>query len=210
MLDGVIKPRNIEQELAFHMLKDETSRIKVLTGRYGSGKSMSMIAEAVSLLEKGKVEKIVYVRNNINVKNTVELGALPGEANQKLWPYLMVLADHLGGEFILEKYIQEGRIEPVHLGFLRGRDLRNSLIYCTEAQNLSIDHIKLLIGRIGEGSQLWLDGDFSAQVDRDAFAGEKNGLQRAIERLKGEELFAYVHLNKSERSAAAALADKLD
>lgn len=206
---GDIKPRNLEQELAFNMLQDPKTKIKVLTGPYGSGKTMSMLAQAVELLGKGIFEKIVYVRNNINVKDTVELGSLPGGIVDKLYPYLAPMADHLGSQIILDDYIEKGKIEPVHLGFLRGRDLRRSLIYCTEAQNLSVDHMKLLIGRVGEGSELWCDGDFAAQVDRTTFE-KSNGLRTLVERLNGNEHFGYVRLRKSERSKVAALADLLD
>ena len=105
--------------------------------------------------------------------------------------------------------ILKRQIEPIHLGFLRGRDLHHSLIYCTEAQNLSVDHMKLLIGRVGEGSELWCDGDFAAQVDRSTFE-RSNGLRTIVERLSGNEYFGYVQLRKSERSKIAALADLLD
>lgn len=208
-LMGKIKPRNVEQELAFHMLQDERTKIKVLTGRYGSGKSMAMIAQGVALLHQGIFEKIVFVRNNINAKDSADPGSLPGTLIEKLYPFLMPMADHLGGRDVLDDYIANGQIEPIHLGFLRGRDLRNSLIYCTEAQNLTVDQLKLLIGRVGEGSELWLDGDFHAQVDKPIFE-KSNGLRAVVEKLSGNKYFGYVHLVKSERSEVAALADLLD
>lgn len=206
---GKIKPKNLEQELAFHMLKDDTTKIKILTGKFGTGKSFSMISNMIEKLEKGKIDKIVYVRNNIPVRDTIELGSLPGEEKDKLLPYLMPMADHLGGKENLLNKIDLGIIEPVHLGYLRGRDIKNSIIYCTEAQNLSIDHMKLLIGRVGEGSSLYLDGDIKTQVDKKIFK-EQSGLKLAIERLAGNPLMGYVHLVKSERSEIAALADLLD
>lgn len=79
---------------------------------------------------------------------------------------------------------------------------------CSEAENLTKEHVQLLIGRVGEGSNLWLDGDFK-QTDSKVFE-ENNGLNIAIEKLKGHQLFGYVHLEKSERSETAALADLLD
>ena len=69
--------------------------------------------------------------------------------------------------------------------------------------------MKLLIGRVGEGSELWCDGDFAAQVDRSTFE-RSNGLHTIVERLSGNEYFGYVRLKKSERSKVAALADLLD
>lgn len=205
---GDIKPRNTEQFLAFHMLQDKHSQIKLLTGKFGTGKSFSMIAQAINFLERGVFNKIVYIRNNINVSDCLELGALPGTAQDKLLPYMMPLADHLGSREILEDYLLTGAIEPIHLGFLRGRDLRDSLIYCTEAQNLSVAHMQLLIGRVAEGSQLWLDGDIK-QTDRRVFE-KSSGIRAVIEKLSGNKHFAYVHLTKNERSEVAALADLLD
>lgn len=206
---GKIKPRNPEQECAFHLLKDTKTKVKLITGRFGSGKSMSMIAQANEALEKGVVDKIVYVRNNIAVRDTSELGALPGSEIDKLLPFLMQFADHVGGKEALMTMIAQERLEPIHLGYLRGRDIRNSIIYVTEAQNLTVDHIKLLLGRVGEGSYLYLDGDFHAQIDRSVFE-RSPGLKKLIEVLSGNELFGYVNLVKSERSEVSALADLLD
>jgi PhoH-like ATPase len=79
---------------------------------------------------------------------------------------------------------------------------------CSEAENLTKQHIQLLIGRVGEGSNLWFDGDFK-QVDSKVFENN-NGLNIAIEKLNGHPLFGYVHLEKSERSETAAMADLLD
>lgn len=205
---GVLKPRNNEQECSFNMLQDADSKIKVLTGPFGSGKSIIMILQSLMFLEKEKFDKIVYVRNNIELKDTVELGSLPGDEFSKLTPFLMPVADHIGGMFALEKMVIDGKVEPVHLGYLRGRDIKNSIIYVAEAQNLTVDQMQLLIGRVSEGSELWIDGDLK-QVDRKIFR-ENNGLKRLIERLSGNKLFSHVHLIKSERSAVSALADLLD
>ena len=205
-----IKPRNPEQQIAIDMLQDDKIAIKLLSGPFGSGKTLFMVNEALSQLEAHKFEKIVFIRNTISAKDTGEpIGALPGELNDKLLPYMMPLADHLGSVDTLLRYIEQGYIEPVHVGFLRGRDLQKSLIYCTESQNFSIEQIKILVGRIGDGSQLWLDGDFKSQVDRPIFE-KSNGLRRLVERLAGQPLFGMVNLQKSERSAASALCDLLD
>jgi len=203
-----LRPRNEEQILAFDMLRDPKVGIKVIAGRQGSGKSLAMINQSIHMVEEGMIDKIVYVRNNVEVRDTPGLGFLPGTEFLKLKPYLMQFADHIGGEDALESFIDRGILEPIHLGYIRGRDIRNAIIYCTEAQNLTIDHMKLLVGRVGEGSQLWLDGDFLMQVDKPIFE-KSNGLQNIIEKLKGNPNFGYVELQKSERSEIAALADLL-
>ncbi len=205
---GAIKPRNPQQVCLFDMLKDKTSKIKLVTGRFGSGKTMAMTNAALELIEKGKFERIVWVRNNVSVKDAPEIGYLPGTEIDKLMPYVMPLADHAGGEEGIKKMLENGTLEVIPLGHLRGRSLRNSIVFCTECENLTRQHIQLLMGRIDEGSQLWLDGD-TKQRDRAIFE-QSAGLERMIDRLAGNKLFAHIHLEKSERSEVAALADLLD
>ena len=203
-----IKPRNIQQECAFDMLQDKNTTIKVITGRFGSGKTYLMVTNALQLLSDGKFDRIVWVRNNVGVKDTKDLGALPGTELEKLLPFVMPLADHVGGIDGVEMLMRQDRLEVQHLGFIRGRDIKNSIIICSEAENLTKQHVQLLIGRVGEGSNLWLDGDFK-QTDAKVFE-ENSGLNIAIDKLKGHPLFGYVHLEKSERSETSALADLLD
>lgn len=205
---GKVSPRNEQQKLAFDLLQDNKSKIKVIDGGYGTGKDFCMINHALHLIEKGKFKKILWVRNNIEVKNTKPIGYLPGSQNQKLMPYALILADHLGGIDGLERMMNNDTIEIAHLGLLRGRSIRDTIIYCSEAENLTRSHVQLLIGRVDEGSELWMNGDYR-QADAKEFE-EDNGLKAAIERLKGDPLFGYVHLEKVERSAVARLADKLD
>lgn len=205
---GKVKPRNIHQQLAIDMLYNPDITVKMLAGKYGTGKDMLMSAVATDLLEKGKYEKIVYVRNNIEVKDSKPIGHLPGTYNEKLMPYAAVLADKLGGQDSLEMMIGQGRIEIVHLGFIRGRDLKNSIVYCSEAENMTKEHFQLLLGRIGEGSILMINGD-CRQTDMEIFKNN-SGMKIALERLAGHPRFGYVKLMKTERSETAAMADLLD
>lgn len=205
---GTIKPLNPQQVLALDLLYNNDVTVKLLCGCYGSGKDYLMSGAALDLLEKNKYQKIVYVRNNIEVKNSKPIGYLPGTYNDKLMPFAMPLADHLGGVAGLDVMITQGRIELVHLGFLRGRDLRDSIIYVSEGENLTKEHVQLLLGRVGQGSALWINGDWK-QTDAKAFE-TNNGLVTAIRKLKGHPRFGYVKLLKTERSETAAMADLLD
>lgn len=205
---GKIKPANLQQDLAFDMLQDKNTTIKVLTGRFGSGKTFLMITTALQLISDGKFDNIIWVRNNQEVKDTKAIGALPGGPMDKLLPFAMPIADHVGGIDGLELLVKQNKLEIEHLGWIRGSSFSNAIIMCSEAENLTKQHVQLLIGRVGKGSNLWLDGDFK-QVDSKVFE-ENNGLRIAIDRLKGNKLFGYVNLEKSERSETAALADLLD
>lgn len=205
---GSLKPRNEHQEIAFEMLKNPNITVKLITGTWGTGKTLALVVAALEAVQRGEFEKIIWVRNNVQVKDTDNLGALPGDAYDKMLPYLGPFMDHVGGEDGVKYLIERNQLEVIPLGFLRGRSIRNSIIICSEAENLTKEHLQLLMGRVDEGSALWIDGDVR-QRDRVAFEKSK-GLETMIERLKGEELFGYVHLVKSERSATARLADKLN
>ena len=205
---GPIKPRNIEQRCAFSMLQDDAVPVKVLTGPYGSGKDFLMVNVALDKIRRGIYSKLIYVRNNIEVKDTVALGSLPGSEFDKLLPFAMPLADHVGGVQGLEGMIGRETIEVQHLGFIRGRDFKRSIILCSEAENLTVPHVQLLLGRVGEGSALWLNGDHK-QTDKEIFRAN-SGLKMITDRLTGNRLFGYVHLTKSERSEVSRLADLLD
>lgn len=205
---GKLKPRNIHQEFAFDMLKDKTSTIKLVTGTWGTGKTMSLVVSALDAIEKGEFDKIIWVRNNVQVKDTDQIGALPGDEYAKLLPYLGPMMDHVGGQDGIEMLMRNDQLEVIPLAFLRGRSIRNAIIISSEAENLTKEHIQLLMGRVDTGSNLWMDADLK-QRDRAVF--EKSaGIETMIDRLKGEPLFGYVHLVKSERSETARLADKLN
>lgn len=205
---GKVKPRNLQQQLALDMLYDQDITVKVLVGKFGTGKDYLMTSAAVDQLERGKFDKIVWVRNNIEVKNSKPIGHLPGDYKDKLIPFAMPLADHLGGIEGLEYMLSNNKVELVHLGFIRGRDIKNSIIMCSEAENMTKEHIQLLLGRVGEGSSLWINGDYK-QVDGDVFM-KNSGLIIAVDKLKGHPRFGFVKLLKTERSETAAMADLLD
>ena len=205
---GKIKPRNVHQQLAIDMLYNPEITVKAISGKFGTGKDYLMCAAALDLLEHNKFERIVFVRNNIEVKNSNPIGFLPGTYNEKMIPFAMPMADHLGGVDGLNLMINHNQIEIVHLGFIRGRDIKNAIIYCSEAENMTKEHIQLLLGRVGEGSALWINGDFK-QCDAEIFR-RNSGLIAVVDRLKGHPRFAYVKLQKTERSETAAMADLLD
>ena len=205
---GQLKPRNVHQELAFDMLKNRDITVKLVTGTWGTGKTLSLVVAALEAVQKGYFDKVIWIRNNVQVKDTDKMGALPGDEYDKLLPYLGPMMDHVGGEDGAKMLIYGKKLEIIPLPFLRGRSIKNAIIISSEAENLTKEHIQLLLGRVDEGSHLWMDADLK-QRDRAVF--EKSaGIEKMIERLSGEPLFGYVHLVKSERSPTARLADKLN
>lgn len=205
---GCIKPRNNQQELVIDTLLHPDSKIKLIKGVYGSGKDYLMLAAALQLIEKGKFKKLIFVRPNVSVRGLPEIGALPGTADEKLSWTLAPLWDKVGGQEGIDLMIHNKILESVPLLFIRGRSFEDSIIYVTEGQNMTTEIAKLVIGRIGEGSELWLNAD-THQTDKKLF-DDDNGVNKMIERLKGNKLFSYVYMPKTERSSVAELATLLD
>ena len=201
-----VSPRNLEQKMYLDLLQNDNVPIKLCIGRFGTGKSMFAETWGTHQLQMGKFDKIVFVKNNLDVKGAGKLGILPGDEIDKQYPWLRQIEDHLGSQ-LFEQYINEGRIEPAHLSTLRGRDLKNCLILVDEAENLLTTNIQLLLGRVAEGSQIIFCADVKQCDYKDA---KMSGIPRLIERLAGNPLFGMVRLTKTERSAVAACADALD
>jgi len=203
----IIYPRNDEQVCAFDLLRDNTKTIKLLLGVWGSGKDLLMANSALEALRLGKYEKIIWLRNNVRTKDTPDLGALPGEVWDKLCAYVGPFIDSVGEDSV-KTMLQKGTLKVEPLQSIRGRNFSDSIIICSEAENLTYDHLKLIVARAAENSCIMINGDLR-QRDLSIFE-RSQGLEKFIECLKGEPLFGYVYLPKTERSATARLADKLD
>ena len=205
---GKVKPRNLQQELYMDMLQDKESKVKIAQGSYGVGKDFLALANFLTMIDKGIYDKIIWIRNNIEVDGTKPLGFLPGTMTEKLSVYADIISDFMGDKISFEMLLNNGKVELIHPGFLRGRDLRNSIIYCTEAQNMSDSLVKLIVSRVSEGSIVFFNGDVK-QIDDKIFK-RNNGLELMINRFKGHPMFGYVYLDKCERSEIAQMASLLD
>ena len=203
----VITPRNDEQVCAFDLMKDPSKTVKLLTGTWGTGKTLILVSAALEALKAGRFKRIVWIRNNVDVKGTKDLGALPGEVIDKLLPFLGPFIDH-AGENSVRTMLNKGTLVVEPLQSLRGRNFDDTLIMCSEAENLTKEHIQLIIARAAEGSEVWFDAD-NRQRDKASFE-KSTGIETLIERFAGQKLFGYVHLVKSERSETAAMADLLN
>lgn len=204
-----IAPLNVHQELGFDLLQNEEIPVKVLYGTFGAGKDFLMACHAIDLVfqKKSKFDKIVFIRNNVPVSGSREIGYLPGTEKDKILPYCMPFADQVGGLEGLNMLLRDGYLELANFGFIRGRDIKHSIIIVSEAENLTAENVALLVSRVGEGSQIWFNGDFN-QIDNAMFECN-NGLEALIEGLKGEKRFGCVKFTITERSEVAALSEKI-
>ena len=206
ILGEQIRPRNLEQKMYLDLLQNKSIPIKLCVAKFGTGKSYLALNYALHEVQQGYFEKIVFVKNNLEVKGAGALGTLPGDEISKQYPWLRQVADHIGLQKF-EEYLDNGIIEPAHLSTLRGRDLKNCIVLVDEAENLLATNIQLLIGRIAENSEII----FCADLKQCDFQDEsKSGIPRMIQKLKNHKLFGMVKLIKTERSEVAAMADLMD
>ena len=208
---GDVKPKDVYQRIAMDSMMN--NQITIVRGPAGSGKSWLCMSYLFSLLEKGKIDKIIIFCNTVAVKNAAKLGFYPGDKNEKLLDSQVgnFLSSKLGSRIMVEKMIQEEKLILVPVADARGYDTTgmNAGVYIQEAQNLDRELMKLLLQRLGEDTICLIDGDDTAQVDLDAYAGMNNGIKRAVEVFKGQDFFGTVQLQKVRRSRIAEVADGL-
>ena len=201
-----IRPRNLEQKMYLDLLQNHDIPVKLCTAKFGTGKSFLALEYALNEIQKGRFQKIIFVKNNLEVKGAGVLGTLPGDEVEKMYPWLRQIQDHIGIQKF-EEYIDTGIIEPAHLSTLRGRDLKNCIVLVDEAENLLATNIQLLIGRIAENSEII----FCADIKQCDYRNEKDsGIPKMIASFAGHKLFGMVKLLKTERSEVAAMADLMD
>ncbi|NND32767.1 MAG: PhoH family protein [Saprospiraceae bacterium] len=211
-----IKPRNSEQTFALDALLNPDIKLVALQGIAGTGKTL--LALAAALEQRSKYQKIILSRPIIPLSNQ-SIGFLPGDANDKISPYMQPIWDNLNfikSHFgphekkmkILEELQKSGYLTVTALTFIRGRSLTNSIFIVDEAQNLTPHEIKTIITRAGEGTKIIFTGDIH-QIDTPYMDEQSNGLSYIIDKLRGNSLFAYIKLRKGERSALANLASEL-
>ncbi|MDM7323304.1 MAG: PhoH family protein [Gammaproteobacteria bacterium] len=151
-------------------------------GPAGTGKTYLAVASAVEALEKEEVRRIVLVRPAVEAGE--RLGFLPGDMAQKIDPYLRPMYDALyemlGFERVA-KYLERNVIEVAPLAFMRGRTLNEAFIILDEAQNTTVEQMKMFLTRIGFGSRAVVTGDVT-QIDLPRT--QTSGLRHVIEILK--------------------------
>lgn len=205
-----IKARNTEQRCLMDLLFNEAITILFASGEFGVGKTFLLANYAYSQVEKGAINKIVYVPNNSFNADSREIGYLPGDLIDKEIIHMGSIVDIFGEEKI-RMMIENGTLEVVPISIMRGRNFENSIVLVNEAQNLTTDHIKLLIGRCGDKTRIFFDGDIK-QTDGLNFKN-KNGLKLLIH-LKDSpiysKMFGTVRMKSIERSVTAQASEYLD
>jgi phosphate starvation-inducible PhoH-like protein len=167
-------------------------------GHAGTGKTYCAVGMALKCLlnPQSDVKKIVVIRRAIAACED-SIGHLPGDAFDKMLPYFGSILDNLE-EFIdrrtLRFLIRDEKIEIVPLAFLRGRTLKNCFIIVEEAQNNSVEAMKMILTRVGHGSKIVVTGDVNQRDDRDRVSG----LVDASTRFADCPGFGIIHLYAEE------------
>ena len=211
-----IEPRNAEQAFSLDALTRKGIELVALSGKAGTGKTL--LALAAALAQEAQFEQILLARPVVPLANR-DIGFLPGDVGEKIGPYMEPLFDNLA--VIKRKFKASGKenqhIEELRktekllitpLAYIRGRSLSNVFFIIDEAQNLTPHEVKTIITRAGEGTKMVFTGDIQ-QIDSPYLDALSNGLSYLIDKMRGQELFAHVHLVKSERSVLAELAGNL-
>lgn len=150
--------RNQNQKLYINYLSTEPQ--VVVTGYSGTGKTYVAATHAANRYLEGKIKRIIVTRPNVAVGR--DLGYFPGTLEEKIAPWVApvhdTLVEHLGAGKV-ETDIKNGNIRYVPLSVMRGRSFDNTFILVDEAQNLTIHEMKMLLTRVGENSQLVINGD---------------------------------------------------
>ncbi|RKZ60542.1 MAG: hypothetical protein DRQ44_12625, partial [Gammaproteobacteria bacterium] len=178
---GKFKGRGKNQQQ--YLTQINASDLTLGVGPAGTGKTYLAIASAVEALENDLVDRLILVRPAVEAGE--RLGFLPGDLAQKIDPYMRPMYDALFemlGQQKVAKYIERNIIEIAPLAYMRGRTLNDAFIILDEAQNTTIDQMKMFLTRIGFGSKAVITGDIT-QVDlpRDKTSGLRHALKILID-----------------------------
>ena len=165
-------------------------------GPAGTGKTYTAVALAVRALKNKKVKRIILTRPAVEAGEN--LGFLPGDMKDKLDPYMQPLYDALNDMIPSEKlkaFIEERVIQIAPLAFMRGRTLDNAFVILDEAQNTTVQQMKMFLTRMGRSAKFVVTGDMT-QIDLPN--RQKSGLSHSLDLLKDVQEIGMVYLDQKD------------
>ena len=204
-----IKAKNKEQVFALNALLDNSIEVVVLTGRAGTGKTILTLAAALQKIEDHSYSKLILTRPMSQVGKH-ELGILPGEVNDKFYPYLQSYMCNL--EFLIgdkknsiDNLVNHYKAEFIPFQLIRGASWHKSFVICDEAQTLDYHEMLTLGTRVGEGSKLVVLGDLNQRDER--ISKDKTGIYKFVnsDLAKNSPFVSSIELIKCERGNVATL-----
>ena len=205
-----VAPRSQYQKAAMELIMNDDIDLVTIQSEAGFGKTFIALAAAFDqVFEKKKYKKIFVFKANIEIGN--ELGFLPGDVNEKMYPYFRPIQD------LMEKLhdlriansawedpqamkleLNRRKIEMLPINFLRGMNVDDAIVLIDEVQNLSRDELRTVLSRMGENVKVICTGDVR-QIDNMHLNQDNNGLNWLVRLLKGQDNYGHVVLggNKS-------------
>lgn len=203
-----LEARNREQVFALDALLDPQIQCVVLTGKPGTGKTLSALAAGMAGIEKKKYSRLILSKPMTQIGKH-KLGTLPGEVNEKFHPYLVnyqsnfnqILSKNVGLDYVIQAY----RVEFIPIQLFLGASFADTFLIVDEVQNLENIELGAILTRMGEGSKIIIMGDYK-QV-HDEIDLSKQGLCKLVNSpvIQASPLVAVVELQKCERSDLSAL-----
>ncbi len=192
LLNKPIFAKTLKQDIYIKEIKNNDLVFSI--GSAGTGKTYLAVCYGVSELRKGNFERIILTRPAVEAGES--LGFLPGDLKEKVDPYLRPLYDALYDMLGVEQtkgLIDKGVIEIAPLAYMRGRTLENSFIILDEAQNATVDQLKMFLTRLGFNSKMVVTGDIS-QIDLPQ--SKKSGLKISANLLSNIKGISVVNFEK--------------
>jgi phosphate starvation-inducible PhoH-like protein len=191
---GIIRGRGPNQVRYLHAIARNDINFGI--GPAGTGKTYLAVASAIEALEAGRVQRLILVRPAVEAGE--KLGFLPGDLTQKVDPYLRPLYDALYEMLGFDRVahlMERNVIEVAPLAYMRGRTLNDSFVILDEAQNSTVEQMKMFLTRIGFGTTTVVTGDVT-QVDLPR--GTRSGLRNVIDVLRGVEGISFTFFTASD------------
>lgn len=210
---GDVKPIKGDVYQAFVADSLANNKITLVKGPAGSGKTYLSLGFLLHKLEKNKIDKIIIFCNTVATKDSAKLGYYPGTRDEKLLDSQIgnLLTSKFGGRMAVEQMIQQEQLILLPMSDVRGYDTSGMRagVYISEAQNMSVNLMKLALQRIGEDGICIIDGDCKTQVDDIQFAGSNNGMKRASKVFRGEDIYGEITLQNIHRSQIGRIAERM-
>lgn len=205
-----LKAKDIYQSCVIDSIMN--NQFTAISGKAGSGKSLLSLMAVMNLIKRGEYDRVIVMFNPTKTRGATDMGFYGGDANKKAMQNSIgnILTTKFGDRSAVDYLLNDEKLRLVSIADCRGMEIKDrEILYISEAQNTSVDLIKLCLTRVSEKAKVIIEGDFDTQVDARIFEGSNNGLKRVVEVFRGEPEFGYVKLQNIYRSRIAELCEKL-
>jgi predicted ribonuclease YlaK len=204
------KPRDGRQVAMVDSLYED--KITAISGPGGSGKTLAALTWAFDQLFSKKRSKLIIAINPVEVRNIAQLGAYKGDKLDKLLSHNIggILRSKVGTTEDILALIDNEVLVIDTIANLRGVEIKDSeILYVTEAQNLTVDNMKLIVERMSNNAKLIVEGDYKAQVDARIYEGYNNGMLSLIRAAISVDKFGYVDLKSVYRNQWSGVVERM-